>query len=169
VALGHIHKPQSVRTAPAPTCYAGSPLQLDFGEAGEEKSFVVVDARPRQPARIERVPYRGGRALREVVGYTLQELEGRADELRELGWLRVTVPVGQPDPDLNSRVKRLLPNAVIVRVEQPQVDPVAPVVSTKGVRPADLYRAYHRTTHGRDASDVLVAEFERLWAEAESA
>jgi exonuclease SbcD len=36
VALGHIHKPQSVGTAPAPTCYAGSPLQLDFGEAGEE-------------------------------------------------------------------------------------------------------------------------------------
>jgi DNA repair protein SbcD/Mre11 len=169
VALGHIHKPQSVGTAPAPTCYAGSPLQLDFGEAGEEKSFVVIEARPRQPARIERVPYRGGRALRDVGGYTPQELEARAAELRELGWLRVTVPFGEPDPDLNSRVKRLLPNAVIVRVERPQVDPVTPLVSTKGVRPADLYRAYHRATHGRDASDALVSEFERLWAEADSA
>jgi hypothetical protein len=130
---------------------------------------VVVDARPRQPARIDRVPYRGGRALRDVVDYTLQEIEARAAELRELGWLRVTVRVGQPDPDLNSRVKRLLPNAVIVRVERPQIDPPSPVVSTKGVRPADLYRAYHRATHGRDASDALVAEFERLWDEAESA
>src|SRR5207249_4918701 len=63
VALGHIHKPQRVQSAPAPTYYAGSPLQLDFGEAGEEKSFVVVDARPRQPARLERVPYRGGKPL----------------------------------------------------------------------------------------------------------
>jgi hypothetical protein len=121
---------------------------------------VVIEARPRQPARIERVPYRGGRALRDVGGYTPQELEARAAELRELGWLRVTVPFGEPDPDLN---------AVIVRVERPQVDPVTPLVSTKGVRPADLYRAYHRATHGRDASDALVAEFERLWAEADSA
>jgi len=64
VALGHIHKPQRIETAPAPTYYAGSPLQLDFGEVGEEKSFVVIDARPRQPARVERVPYRGGTPLR---------------------------------------------------------------------------------------------------------
>lgn len=168
IALGHIHRPQRIEAAPAPTCYAGSPLQLDFGEAGEEKSFVVIDARPRQPARIERVPYRGGRGLCDVRGYSLPDLEARAVELREAGWLRVTVPVEQPDPDLASRVKRLLPNAVIVRVERQRVDADTPVVSRKGVRPADLYRAYHRATHGREASEALVGEFERLLTEAEA-
>jgi len=167
VALGHIHRPQRIEAAPAPTCYAGSPLQLDFGETGEEKSFVVIDARPRQPVRIERVPYRGGRALCDVGAYSLPELEARAAELRELGWLRVTVPLGQPDPDLNSRVKRLLPNAIIVRLERSQVDGAPPIVSTKDVRPADLFRAYHRATHGRDPSDALVGEFERLLVDTE--
>ena len=48
VALGHIHRPQTIEAAPSPACYAGSPMQLDFGEAGEEKSFVVIDAQPGQ-------------------------------------------------------------------------------------------------------------------------
>ena len=52
----------------------GSPMQLDFGEAGEEKSFVVVDAYPGQAARIERVPYRGGMPLHKLRA-TLAELE----------------------------------------------------------------------------------------------
>ncbi|HEX6230887.1 MAG TPA: exonuclease subunit SbcD, partial [Actinomycetota bacterium] len=33
VALGHVHLPQPVRGSPAPARYAGSLLQLDFGEA----------------------------------------------------------------------------------------------------------------------------------------
>ncbi len=46
VALGHIHRPQMIEAAPSPARYAGSPMQLDFGEADEEKSFVVIDAHP---------------------------------------------------------------------------------------------------------------------------
>jgi exonuclease SbcD len=56
VALGHIHRPQRVAAAVAHTEYAGSPLALDFGEAGEEKSFVVVDVAPGQPPTVSRVP-----------------------------------------------------------------------------------------------------------------
>src|SRR5690606_19585041 len=58
VALGHIHRPQAV-AAPSPAEYAGSPLQLDFGEEGDRKSFVVVDAAPGKPARVTRIPYEG--------------------------------------------------------------------------------------------------------------
>src|SRR5439155_22531570 len=32
VALGHVHRPQAVPSAPSPTRFAGSLLQLDFGE-----------------------------------------------------------------------------------------------------------------------------------------
>jgi len=49
IALGHIHRPQRV-PAPSPAEYAGSPLQLDYGEAGESKSFVRIDATPGRPA-----------------------------------------------------------------------------------------------------------------------
>jgi exonuclease SbcD len=166
VALGHIHKPQRVETAPAPTFYAGSPLQLDFGEAGDEKSFVVVDARPRQPARIDRVSYRGGTPLC-VVHAPLAELERDAEQLRGHGWLQVTVPLTAPDPDINSRVRRLLPNAVSVNVELPETTEPSGAVSVKELRPTELFSTYHRVEHGAEPDSVMVEAFDRLWAEAE--
>ena len=166
VALGHIHKPQRLENAPAPTCYAGSPLQLDFGEAGEEKSFVIVDARPRQPARIERVPYHGGTPL-TIVRASLADLEQGAEQLRERGWLRVVVPLTARDPDINSKVRRLLPNAVSVSVELPEVEEKVATVSVKELRPSDLYCAYHRSEHGSEPDAALIDAFGRLWSEAE--
>ncbi len=42
VAMGHIHKHQSVGDDP-PIVYAGSLERVDFGEASEEKGFVMVE------------------------------------------------------------------------------------------------------------------------------
>ncbi len=42
VALGHIHRHQSVGTHP-PVVYAGSPERVDFGEERETKGYVLVD------------------------------------------------------------------------------------------------------------------------------
>ena len=86
VALGHIHKPQRVDAAPAPTFYAGSPMQLDFGEAGEEKSFLLIEAAPRKPVRVERIPYEGARPLIDV-RMTVDELQHDVERLRTLGHL----------------------------------------------------------------------------------
>lgn len=52
VALGHIHKPQHIPNA-APTYYSGSLIQIDFGEAGEEKGFNLVTVEPGRPAKVE--------------------------------------------------------------------------------------------------------------------
>jgi exonuclease SbcD len=166
VALGHIHKPQRIESAPAPTYYAGSPLQLDFGEAGEAKSFAFIDARPRQPVRVERVPYRGGKPL-AIVRASLVELERDASRLRESGWLRVTVELASPDPDINGKVRRLLPNAVSVQVELPEADAPAPMMRASEHRPVDLYRAYHVAQHGAEPESRVIEAFDRLWAEAD--
>ncbi|HYF11428.1 MAG TPA: exonuclease SbcCD subunit D, partial [Actinomycetota bacterium] len=61
VALGHIHRAQAVASAPAPTRYAGSLLQLDFGERGQRKSVTLVEAAPGKPARVEEVWLAAGR------------------------------------------------------------------------------------------------------------
>ena len=68
VAMGHIHAPQPVPGALVPAEYAGSLLQLDFGEAGERKRVVLVDAEPGLPARVSEVPITGGRSLRRPAG-----------------------------------------------------------------------------------------------------
>lgn len=166
VALGHIHKPQRVSAAPAPAYYAGSALQLDFGETGEEKSFVLVEAHPRRPAQIERIPYKGGIPLARVCA-SLGDLERRADELRGAGWLEVTVPVVEPDPDLNSKVRRLLPNAVKVLVEPPKREEAEkPQISRTGFSPRELYRMFHSQQYGSEPDSSLLDAFDELGEQA---
>ncbi len=163
VALGHIHKPQSVDAALSPTRYAGSLLQLDFGEEGESKSFVVVEAEPRRPVRIETVDYEGGIELKTIKA-GLRQLEADAEDLSRAGWLRVKVPLTQPDPDVNGKVRRLLPNAVAVDVELPG-RPADEETDRPphGASPGELYRAY-LLHHDRDETEVnLVETFERLY------
>ena len=166
VALGHIHRPQALTAAPSPTEYAGSPIQLDFGEEGEAKSFVVIDAEPRRPAKIKRIPYEGAKPLRTVRA-GLSELETRSAELRESGWLRVRVPLDIPDPDLNSRVRQLLPNAVVVAVELPERPVPTETRPASGSPPIELFRAYFRDRHGgRDPDEALLVAFHELMAQA---
>jgi len=166
IALGHIHRPQKV-AAPSPTYYAGSPLQLDFGEAGEEKSFRVVQVKPGpRPATITSVPYVGAKPLLQV-NETLAVIEGRASELRDAGWLRVVVKLEQPDPDINRRVRNLLPNAVSVDCEVPRTMSREMEVSLDSSSPSELFRQYFRETHGREATDELIEVFNELRAEVE--
>ncbi len=166
IALGHIHRPQRI-DAPAPAYYAGSLLQMDFGEAGEEKSFVVVTASPGElvtAADIEHVPYQGGLPLVDLRA-SLAELEERADRLRT-GWLRVTVPLTERDPDLNRKVRELLPNALVVRAELPETEERPEIRLESGVPPVRHYAAYHLREHDQPADVAVLDTFEDLYAQA---
>ncbi|HYU34876.1 MAG TPA: exonuclease SbcCD subunit D [Thermoanaerobaculia bacterium] len=164
IALGHIHMPQKIE-GPVPAWYAGSLLQMDFGEAGEEKSFVVVTASPGKPATVEHVPYEGGIPLVDLRA-TLTELEAAADKLRESGWLRVTVPLTEKDPDINRKIRELLPNALVVRVELPEVEEQPAFRLETGVSPAGHYGAYHLRVHQHAADPAVLETFQNLYDEA---
>ena len=114
VALGHLHRAQKIAGS-CPIWYAGSPLQLDFGEVKDEKCTLVIDAVPGHPVRVEQRPLTGGRRLRTVVG-TLAELAdievGDDDYLKVL--VREPVRAGLAD-----EVRLLLPQAVDVVVVAP--------------------------------------------------
>lgn len=160
VALGHIHMPQRIE-APAPSYYAGSLLQMDFGEAGEEKTFVVAEASPGRPATVEHVRYEGGQPLFDIRA-TLEELERTADEHRT-GWLRVTVPLTEKDPDLNRKVRELLPNALVVRAELPEPEEPSEVRLEPGLSPVGHYGAYHLRAHQREADWAVLETFQNLY------
>lgn len=166
VALGHIHRPQEV-IAPAPARYAGSPMQLDFGEVGQEKSFVVIEAKPAMPARIELVPYEGARVLRELT-LTLEDLATVAPSTND-AWLRVTVPLDKPDPDVAAKVRAALPNAVDVRVRLPERDAEPSLMPTPVLSPRDEYAAYVVARRRREAEPELLDAFDELRKECAEA
>jgi exonuclease SbcD len=115
-ALGHIHRPQAVQRAGLTARYAGSPLQLDFGEAGERKSIVVVDAEPSRPTKIELVPLHAGRRLMEFTG-TLDELRTQADQIGD-AFVKANIETQVPTRHLAEAVMEMLPRATVVDVEE---------------------------------------------------
>lgn len=125
-AFGHIHKPQRL-PGPVPGRYAGSPIQLDFGEEGEEKQVVMVEATPGRPADVVEVKLRGGRKLRRITG-TIEELREQASDVGNALCL-VTVRTDATIPDLSRQVREVLSEATVLDVFELSATPAARVVT----------------------------------------
>jgi exonuclease SbcD len=168
VALGHLHRPQEV-LAPAKTRYPGSLIELDFGEQDQEKSVVLIEARPRRPPDVELVGVTAGRRLRTVEG-TLDDLRGLAGE-NGADYLRVRVKAGGPSPGLAERVKELLPNALDVSVDHPRAPgPSHPGLVGGRVRlaPGQLFAAYYAHRNQCPPPPELQRLFDQVHEEAAS-
>ncbi|HKF75449.1 MAG TPA: exonuclease SbcCD subunit D [Candidatus Dormibacteraeota bacterium] len=114
-AFGHVHRPQRLPGAVAGR-YAGSVVQLDFGELDEQKEVVIVEAEPGRPARVETRPLSAGRPLRRLEG-TLAEIQAVAPTVgRSL--CTVVVRTESVMPDLSHRLAELLPDAVLLNVQE---------------------------------------------------
>ena len=93
---------------------------------------------------------------------TLAELEETADQHRK-GWLRVTVPLTEKDPDLNRKVRELLPNALVVRAELPEPAEQPEIQLETGVPPVRHYAVYHLREHQQPAEVAVLDTFDELY------
>ena len=166
----HVHRPQRIDAAGPHTQYAGSPMQLDFGEVNDEKSFVVIEVSPGKPPRVERVPYQGAVRLGEWAG-TMTELERDADTLRHFGFLKVRITLDSPGPDLNRRARQILPNIVVVDAVLPESltgdsDTARTTRAEVAVAPLDQFRTFYQREHQREAQPETLTMFSDLYATA---
>jgi exonuclease SbcD len=166
IALGHIHRPQAVRAAPAPTRYCGSLLQLDFGERDQAKSVVIVDAEPGRRARTKEVEISAGRTLLDVAG-SIDELPALAGRVGD-AYLRVTVRTEGPVPGIADRVREVLPNALDVRLEYESAEGERPEISLRSLEPRDQFAAYYLDRQGAQPPEDLIAAFDRIHDEVAS-
>lgn len=116
VALGHLHRPQRIPAA-APVWYAGSPLQLDFGETEDDKAVLVVDVHPGLPAEVMRVPLTSGRRLQRLEG-TLESLQPLAGTTGD-AYLKIVLEESAR-AGLADEVRELFPEAVDVVLAAPE-------------------------------------------------
>jgi exonuclease SbcD len=160
VALGHFHNAQQV-PGPGLLWYSGSPLQLDFGEAGHDKYVLIVDAAPGLPATVEQVPLTQGRELRNIRA-TEQEIlfEGLANPE---DWLRVVVE-GPRRAGMADELRAQLPNLVDIRLAEIEEGVARPAPPSTDRPPDALFAEYLAE---RNASDERVlALFRELLEEA---
>lgn len=165
VAMGHIHAPQPVPGSPVPARYAGSLLPLDFGEAGERKSVVIVEAEPGRPATTEEIPIEVGRPLMRISG-TWEELIARED-IRD-AYLDLSVETAGPEPGLADTAHAEFPFVVKVRADYPRPE-VERRRSREGRELVDLYADYALAAHGEAADEESLAELRDIFEEVTGA
>lgn len=164
VALGHVHRPQKVPAAATPARYAGSLLQLDFGEAEQPKSVALVDVEPGRPPRIAEQLLTAGRTLRQVRG-TFDELQALGTGQDAQAWLKVELICEAPQPGLADAVREILPNALEVRLDYPREDAEKRAGELRRLSPRDLFARYYRERHGVAVDDAVIALFDELLEE----
>lgn len=164
VALGHIHAPQRVPGAQVPAEYAGSILELDFGEAGEEKRVVIVDVEPGRPAAVRSVPLSAGRRLLRPEGAWEDILA--MDGVYE-SYLDLTVHTAGPDPGLAERAFAEFDHIVNLRADYPRPDRAH---EERGDRTlSQLFATYYAEREEVEAPEALLAAFDEVLEEASRA
>lgn len=161
IALGHLHRPQEVVCATR-CCYAGSPLQLDFGERDQQKSVVIADMKAGHPAMLETIPLSSGRNLRDLAG-TLQELTAIAGSVGD-DFLRVTVKTDQRIPGIADEIRELFPNALHITQEYPHMAESPPEPSGNRL-PIEIFSDFYQQAKGILPAQELITAFQGLYAE----
>ncbi|MGZ9792408.1 exonuclease subunit SbcD [Bacillus atrophaeus] len=95
VALGHLHRPQTIKRAKTLARYSGSPLAYSFSEAGYAKSVTVVEAGPAGKASWKEIFLSSGKPLvRWKAANGLSEVYSWLEEGRDTNaWIDLEIRV----------------------------------------------------------------------------
>lgn len=170
-AFGHIHRPQPLPGGSVTGRYAGSPIPIDFGEHGEAKSVVTVEAAPGGAARVAVVPVSGGRRLVRFDG-SWPDFCTRAAEVGD-AILKAVIETDAPDPELADRVAELCPDAAVFeianRVTSSLDQPLRDAGDEAEADVRDLFREYAAAQNLRNATaEQVVALFDAALAGVEA-
>ncbi len=160
VALGHLHRPQRIPASP-PVWYAGSPLQLDFGEADDEKGVLVIDAEPGLPASVEQIAITGGRRLRRIRG-SLAETEELVGVTGD-DYIKVELEE-KARAGLADEVRAMFPEAVDIVLSGVSEIPDEVGPARLGRDPVELFGEYLTSRNAEDPAVLTL--FSELLAEA---
>ena len=168
VALGHIHKPQAIQGYPENAGrYAGSILQLDFGEQGDAKHVYIVEARAGKPTELlKAVPLQGGKRLKRL-SMELDDLDRRAHEFDYDGWLKLNLKLERPRPGLKDRIRADFPNVLSIDIELPEVETSEAELDLEGMDLLAAYARYYEEKRGQGVPDDVQDAFRDLLEDEE--
>ncbi|HOL92222.1 MAG TPA: exonuclease SbcCD subunit D [Clostridiales bacterium] len=165
-ALGHLHRPQQIRSAPCPAYYAGSPLAYSFSEAGYSKAVNIVDAQPGEKAEVRPVYLDCGKPLikwfaNEGIQQALQWCgEGRDPN----AWIDLEILTDRVlTADEYKAIRSMHPGIINIRprIRSEETEVMSPE-SREGRKIDELFRDYYKYRMGVDIPDELMGAFLEL-------
>jgi DNA repair protein SbcD/Mre11 len=162
IALGHIHKPQQVSNA-APTYYSGSLIQVDFGEAGEDKGFYLVDVEPGRPAKPQFITIPCQKPLK-VIRCNEDNIDETLEQNREHpGYLKVIVELNSPKLGLADMVRKVCPQALIVEAKYLRTEQALPELPENyKFDPIEEFQRFYLKRQGAEVPTEVLEVFTQL-------
>jgi DNA repair protein SbcD/Mre11 len=173
VALGHLHKPQTLSEAPL-VQYSGSIVQLDFGEAGEQKNVNLIEVAPGRPAKVTIIPLSSGKTLRNIRTDT-DGLERRLEELKGFsGHAKITVTLEQPIPGLKDRVMNAIKPwwsptqlfAIETELKAGELERSLEQTAKHELNPLEAYKSFYNEARQQELPSDLERAFLELLGES---
>ena len=164
MALGHLHRPQSVRGASYPIQYAGSPLPMTFKEASYQKKVYLFDLAKSSDNRLTELTIPVFKELCRVCGnYDQVMLQANAaDEDWTEKYIEVQL-IGQKVGD-QDKIRDAFSNrgGQVLLIRPPEVQSYAPnpsIPELSETSPEDVFAEFYRAEHGVDAPDEIRTTF----------
>ena len=168
VALGHLHRKQTIDTNPCPIIYAGSPLSYSFAEADQKKYVVVLDIEPGKiPLISNHELTKSKRLLRkkaESVAEAIEWLQVHQSALIELTMSTETYLTAEERKSLNaahSGIISIIPD--VKRADDDQVNFRRTIDLTKGME--ELFTDYFRYEKGQEPNQRILDLFKEVLAQ----
>lgn len=167
VALGHLHRPQSVRAAEPVIAYSGSLLRYSLSEATHIKSACVVEVGPSgEDVQVTRVPLPQGRGMARLSG-TLAELLGEEFEPNRSDFVELVVTDPTYPERMHARLDEVFPHALRKEHRPEGVEPTGGAArgDARGREPLEVMTDFLAKVTGLPVSDaqrtILAEAYER--------
>lgn len=163
VALGHLHRPQEIKSAPCPTFYSGSPLAYSFSEAEHSKAVYIIEAVPGEKADIKPLYLDCGRPLRRwVADQGVEQAFKWCEEGRDANaWVDLEIVTDRVLTLEEQKFLRVLhPGIINIRplLKSSDIEAINPQ-SREGKKIDELFRDFYRFKMQNDISDELMGAF----------
>ena len=169
VALGHIHKPQSITRETIRYC--GTPLKYSFSESGHKKSVTVVDIGEKGNIGIRTVPLIPKRDMVEIKG-TYMELTSKSyyDNLNIEDYYHVTLTDEEGVPDAMNKLRVIYKNIMKLDYDNKRTRSGAIINSTSDVETksplmlvSEFYELQNNQPISDDQKNFVYTLIEKIW------
>lgn len=167
VALGHLHRPQTIEGSAYPIRYSGSPIPMRFNEADYRKKVFLLeisdDGILTQHEDIE-IPI--FKELCTVEGDETSVLSDAMLEKWEGKYIQVKLKLDSVRTGISDEIRKAFSDrggdVLMVQVELPEADDI-PVIQVEDMkRPEEIFVQFHEANFGSAPDEILTQTFREL-------
>ncbi len=167
VALGHLHRPQTIADTVYPIRYSGSPIPMRFNEADyRKKVFLLELSDDGKLTHYEDIEIPIFKELCTVEGDETSVLSAAMIEKWEDKYIQVKLKLDSVRTGISDEIRKAFRDrggdVLMVQVELPEADDI-PVIQVEDMkRPEEIFVQFHEANFGSAPDEILTQTFHEL-------